>query len=240
MQLCTLTVYVYLGNTWVCSRLWRSAWLDLCSARLCWALWPARQPEGKQRWCFLSKRAGEKKENRLLRLSGRSNKALSTAVRVTQGDLPDSISLTLFSVPKPNSWHVKTWLPKPGPVQVSCWSCKVLSTPEQSPRNLFVLTAKWIRKYYMPSTGTKWTAVSIAPVFTVTLWCLRFIYLYFLWWVLIWGALLSAQGKALTWNYVIKHLLRSSSIICSSHSSKQQLQIRGIFVCVCCFQLAWL
>lgn len=129
MQLCTLTVYVYLGNTWVCSPLWRSAWLDLCSARLCWALWPARQPEGKQCWCFLSKRAGEKKENRLLRLSGRSNKALSTAVRMTQGDLPDRISLTLFSVPKPNSWHVKTWLPKPGPVQVSvgadparCWA----------------------------------------------------------------------------------------------------------------------
>lgn len=129
MQLCTLTVYVYLGNTWVCSPLWRSAWLDLCSARLCWALWPARQPEGKQCWCFLSKRAGEKKENRLLRLSGRSNKALSTAVRMTQGDLPDRISLTLFSVPKPNSWHVKTWLPKPGLVQVSvgadparCWA----------------------------------------------------------------------------------------------------------------------
>lgn len=52
-------------------------------------------------------------------LSGRSNKVLSTAVRMTQGDLPDSISSTLFSVPKPNSWHVKTLLPMPASAQVS-------------------------------------------------------------------------------------------------------------------------
>lgn len=118
VQLPALMVYVYLGNTSVCSPLSRPAWQDPSSARLCRALSLARQPEGKQQQRLLSKRAGEKTESRLAPLSGRSSKAPSTAVRTTQGDLPDSISLTLFSVPKPNSWHVKTLLPMPAPAQV--------------------------------------------------------------------------------------------------------------------------
>lgn len=168
MQLSALMVYFYLGNTSVRSPLFRSAWQDPSSARLCRVLSLARQPEGKQQQRLLSRRAGEKKESRLPPLSGRSSKALSTAVRTTQGDLPDSISLTLFSVPKPNSWHVKTLLPMPASVQVF------------QPRNLFCADSKTHAKLSLAVSSAQNDLSFPLPVFTVTLWCLNYMYVYFL------------------------------------------------------------
>lgn len=163
--------YVYLRNTWVCSPLCRSAWLQPSSARLCRALSPARQPEGKQCWRFLSKRAVEKKESRLPRLSGRSNKVLSTAVRTTQGDLPDSISSTLFSVPKAKQLTRQNLAANActSPALHRGPSCKVLSTPEQMPRNLFCPDSKMHWKVLFAVKGAQNALLFPSPLFSLPL-----------------------------------------------------------------------
>lgn len=186
-------VQVYIENAWVCSPCFRPA-------RHCHR--PGSQ--GKQHWHFLYKKAGDKKERRPLWLSGKSNKGLSTAVRMTQGNLPGSINSTLFSVPKPKGWHVKTLLSIPASVQISvgadparCWAplSRSLETLLSWQQN------KW-ESIICSQRGPNWTVVPIVPVFTVILQCLHSIQAHFLWGVSVWGALTPAQGKALTWNYV--------------------------------------
>lgn len=99
-------------------------------------------------------------------LSGKSNKGLSTAVRMTQGNLPGSINSTLLSVPKPKSWHVKTLLSIPALAQISveagparCWAplSRSLETLLSWQQNTWksIICSQW---------SSNWTAVSIVPI----------------------------------------------------------------------------
>lgn len=142
-----------------------------------------------------AERQGIRKKTGSSWLSGKSNKGLSTAVRMTQGNLPGSINSTLFSVPKPKSWHAKTLLSAPASAQISveadparCWA----------PLSRTLETLLSMRKYYLQSMGPTLDCVPIVPLFTVILQCLHFIQVCFLWAVSIWGALSPAQGKAFT------------------------------------------
>lgn len=200
-------VCVYLENAWVYSPRFRSAWQDPSPARLCWALSPARQPKGKQHWHFLYKRARDKKESRLLWLSGKSNKGLSTAVRMTQGDLPGSINSTLLSVPKPNSWHVKTLPSIPASAQISvgadlarCWaplsrSLETLLSWEQN-------TWEGLLAVNGAQNGLLFPLALFSLSFRSV--CTSYRYIFY-------GVCPSEvpchllQGKALTWNYVNRH-----------------------------------
>lgn len=91
MQLSVLVVHVYLGNTQLRS--------PPCKAVPGTVTGQAARREAALTLAFREGRGSERKQAPWL--SGRSNKALSAAVRMTQGDVPDRISSTLFSVPKP-------------------------------------------------------------------------------------------------------------------------------------------
>lgn len=129
----------------------------------------------------LTGRQGIRKKAGSSWLSGKSNKGLSTAVRMTQGNLTGSISSTLFSVPKPRSWHVKTLPTIPAQISVGADPARCCAHLSRSLETLSSWQQNIWESIICSQWGPNWTAVPIVPIFTANLQCLHFLQVYFLW-----------------------------------------------------------